>query len=152
VSTPLVYKSIQRSIQRGYVVGALIVNGFNFMHNRHTIGKKCKFFVRISGTVPNDRLVSRVNLRMDLFGVSAIFCLTSSIFSAVLFVGRPLPFLRRTLPVSKNMFTLLYLNSIFPCCQLKRMNHGLLDFFIFDRTELASLTFIPIEEAWILCN
>jgi hypothetical protein len=133
-------------------VGALIVNGFNFMHNRHTIGKKCKFFVRISGTVPNDRLVSRVNLRMDLFGVSAIFCLTSSIFSAVLFVGRPLPFLRRTLPVSKNMFTLLYLNSIFPCCQLKRMNHGLLDFFIFDRTELASLTFIPIEEAWILCN
>jgi hypothetical protein len=89
---------------------------------------------------------------MDLFGVSAIFCLTSSIFSAVLFVGRPLPFLRRTLPVSKNMFTLLYLNSIFPCCQLKRMNHGLLDFFIFDRTELASLTFIPIEEAWILCN
>jgi hypothetical protein len=29
---------------------------------------------------------------MDLFGVSAIVCLTSSRFSAVLFVGRPLPF------------------------------------------------------------
>jgi hypothetical protein len=33
---------------------------------------------------------------MHLFGVSAILYSTSSIFSAVLFVGRPLLFLRRT--------------------------------------------------------
>jgi hypothetical protein len=89
VSTQLVYKSIQRSIFRevmSYVVGALIVKGFNFMR----WGKKYRFFFMISWTVPNDRFVSWVNLRMD--GVSAIVCLTSSIFSAVLFVGRPLPF------------------------------------------------------------
>jgi hypothetical protein len=41
---------------------------------------------------------------MDFFGVSAILCSTSSIFSAVLFAGRPLPFLRRTLPIFKSIF------------------------------------------------
>jgi hypothetical protein len=37
-------------------------------------GKKCKSILRISLTVPIDRLVSWVNLRMDLFEVSAILC------------------------------------------------------------------------------
>jgi hypothetical protein len=32
------------NIQRGYVVGAFIVKGFNFMHNTHTIGKKVHIF------------------------------------------------------------------------------------------------------------
>jgi hypothetical protein len=34
---------------------------------------------------------------MDFFGVSVILYSTSSIFSAVLFVGSPLPFLRRNI-------------------------------------------------------
>jgi hypothetical protein len=81
-------------------VRALIVKGFNFMHNRHTIGKKVQIFFKDKLNCTK-WLVSWANLRIDLFGVSFFFlCSTSSIFSAVLFVGRPLPFLRRTLPVS----------------------------------------------------
>jgi hypothetical protein len=34
------------NIQRSYVVGALIVKGFNFMHNRYTIGKKVQIFFK----------------------------------------------------------------------------------------------------------
>jgi hypothetical protein len=50
-------------------VGAVILKGFNFMHFRHTIGKKVQMFF-------NDN---------DLFGVSAILCSTFSIFLAVFF-------------------------------------------------------------------
>jgi branched-subunit amino acid transport protein len=68
-------------------VGALIVKGSNFMHNRHTVGKKVQIFFKDKLNCTTDRLVSWVNLQMDLFGVSAILCSTS-----VLFVGRPLTF------------------------------------------------------------
>jgi hypothetical protein len=68
-------------------------------------------------------LLSWVNLRMNLFGVSAILCSTSSIFSAVLFVGHLLPFLRRTLPVSKNMFTdfLHFLDKLVSALKVRKL-------------------------------
>jgi hypothetical protein len=48
---------------------------------------------------------------MDLFGISAIFCSTFSIFSAILFVGRPLHFLCRTLPAFKKCLRICRLSG-----------------------------------------